>query len=139
MREALFDGTALDRLTTIADTDPSLVVRDFADPAATAALARAEALLTGWGCPPLTGEALARDEFVSGCLNAVLDVTDPEVLARSSPLYDLPNVLLTPHIAGSLGNELHRMTHAALDELDRYARGLPYTSPVHSDDLTRSA
>nr|QEO73826.1 dehydrogenase [uncultured bacterium] len=36
----------------------------------------------------------------SGTLHAILDVTDPEPLPASSPLYDLPNVMLTPHIAG---------------------------------------
>ncbi|MER6345600.1 hydroxyacid dehydrogenase [Streptomyces sp. NPDC001595] len=322
VREALFDAAALDRLTRVADTDPTLVVGDFADPAAADALAAAEALLTGWGCPPLTEQALARmprlrtvvhaagsvkhhitdacwergltvasaadanavpvaeftvaailfsgkrvlhaarvyrerrswvspievigaggnygrtvgvvgasrigrrvldllrpydlrvllydpyvdaeeaarlgaravsletlarssdivtihapqlpetrhlfdrarlallpdgatlintargslvdtaaltAELVCGRLNAVLDVTDPEVLPPDSPLYDLPNVLLTPHVAGSLGNELHRMTQAALDELERYARGLPFVSGVRAEELARSA
>ncbi|MFF0202918.1 hypothetical protein [Streptomyces sp. NPDC005017] len=60
VREALFDAAALNRLTAVADGDPSLVVRDFADPAVAGAPARAEVLLTGWGCPPLTAEALAR-------------------------------------------------------------------------------
>ena len=69
-------------------------------------------------------------ELVSGRLHAVLDVTDPEVPPADSPLYTLPNVLLTPHIAGSLGNELHRMTDRALDELERYAKGLPFMDPV---------
>ncbi|MGX1129976.1 phosphoglycerate dehydrogenase-like enzyme [Streptomyces glaucescens] len=322
VRQALFDAAALDRLTRVADTDPSLVVGDFADPAAAGALAEAEVLFTGWGCPPLTAQALdgmprlrtvvhaagsvkhhitdacwargltvasaadanavpvaeftvaailfsgkrvlhaarvyrerrswvspievigaggnyrrtvgvvgasrigrrvlellrpydlrvllydpyvdaeeaarlgaravpldtlalssdivtihapqlpetrhlfdrarlallpdgatlintARgslvdtaaltDELVSGRIDAVLDVTDPEVLPPGSPLYDLPNVLLTPHIAGSLGNELYRMTQAALDELERYARGLPYVSGVRAEELVRSA
>ncbi|MEU2182966.1 hydroxyacid dehydrogenase [Streptomyces thermolilacinus] len=78
-------------------------------------------------------------ELVSGRLNAVLDVTEPEVLPPGSPLYDLPNVLLTPHVAGSLGNELGRLAHAALDELERYARGLPFAGPVRAEDLRHSA
>jgi phosphoglycerate dehydrogenase-like enzyme len=78
-------------------------------------------------------------ELVSGRLHAVLDVTDPEVPAADSPLYTLPNVLLTPHIAGSLGNELHRMADHALDELERYTQGLPFTDPVHPGALNHSA
>ncbi|MEU3791650.1 hydroxyacid dehydrogenase [Streptomyces fructofermentans] len=82
--------------------------------------------------------ALTR-ELVSGRLHAVLDVTDPDVLPPDSPLHDLPNVLLTPHIAGSLGNELGRMTAWAIDEVDRYARGLPFAHPVGPDELSRLA
>lgn len=78
-------------------------------------------------------------ELLDGRLNAVLDVTEPEVLPASSPLYDLPNVLLTPHVAGSLGNELTRMARAAVDELARYAAGLPFADPVRPDALARSA
>lgn len=83
----------------------------------------------------LVDTAALTAELVAGRLHAVLDHTEPEVLPAGSPLYDLPNVLLTPHIAGSLGNELPRLAHAALDELDRYARGLPYAHPVTAGDL----
>jgi phosphoglycerate dehydrogenase-like enzyme len=67
---------------------------------------------------------------VSGHLHAILDVTDPEPLPASSPLYDLPNVLLTPHVAGSRDSETRRMSAAALLELERYAAGLPPVAPV---------
>jgi hypothetical protein len=50
-------------------------------------------------------EALT-EELVSGRISAVLDVTDPEPLPVTSPLHALPNVLLTPHTAASVGNEL---------------------------------
>lgn len=40
---------------------------------------------------------------------AVLDVTMPEPPAADSPFYSLPNVFLTPHIAGSAGDEVARM------------------------------
>ena len=83
-------------------------------------------------------EALLR-HLTSGRLHAVLDVTDPEVPAPGSPLYELPNVLLTPHVAGSLGNELHRMADQALDEVARYGRGEPFAEAVRPADLTRSA
>ncbi|MBT2448913.1 hydroxyacid dehydrogenase [Streptomyces sp. ISL-43] len=78
-------------------------------------------------------------ELVSGRLHAVLDVTHPEVLPSDSPLYDLPNVLLTPHIAGSLGNELGRLAACAAEELERYARGLPFAYAVHPASLAHSA
>ncbi|TXL90281.1 hydroxyacid dehydrogenase [Streptomyces sp. IB2014 016-6] len=77
--------------------------------------------------------------LVSGRLNAVLDVTDPELPPPASPLYDLPNVLLTPHVAGSLGGEIHRMTDQALDEVERYVKGLPFEDPVHPSSLPHSA
>ncbi|MEU9603098.1 hydroxyacid dehydrogenase [Streptomyces sp. NPDC048057] len=83
-------------------------------------------------------DALVR-ELVTGRLYAVLDVTDPEVPAADSPLYTLPNVLLTPHVAGSLGTELHRMADFALDELERYGRGVSFAEPVTAGDLGRSA
>ncbi|MFJ9414723.1 hydroxyacid dehydrogenase [Streptomyces sp. NPDC101227] len=87
----------------------------------------------------LIDEAALLPELWTGRLNAVLDVTDPELPPPDSPLYDLPNVLLTPHIAGSLGGELHRMADLALDELERYTRGLPFDDPVRPEGLGRSA
>ena len=53
-----------------------------------------------------------------GRLFAILDVTDPSRCRATSPLYDLPNVMVTPHIAGSLGTEIQRLSDHALDELD---------------------
>ena len=42
-------------------------------------------------------------------LSALLDVTDPEPSVAGHPFYSLPNCILTPHIAGSAGNEVARM------------------------------
>ncbi|MBT0567071.1 hydroxyacid dehydrogenase [Williamsia sp. CHRR-6] len=75
----------------------------------------------------------------TGRLHAVLDVTDPEPLPPDSPLYDLPNVMLTPHVAGSLGGEARRMSAAALDELERFARGDPPRAPVTAPSLAVQA
>lgn len=72
------------------------------------------------------------DELRSGRINAVLDVTDPEVPAHDSALWDLPNLMLTPHIAGSLGNELNRLGESAVAEVERVARGASLAHPVSS-------
>lgn len=56
---------------------------------------------------------------------AVLDVTDPEPPCADSEFYSLPNVVLTPHIAGSFGNELVRMAEYMLDEYSALKNGKP--------------
>jgi phosphoglycerate dehydrogenase-like enzyme len=58
-------------------------------------------------------------------LYAVLDVTHPEPPKPGSLLYTLPNVVLTPHIAGSLDNECRRMGRYAVQELEHYLKGEP--------------
>ncbi len=79
------------------------------------------------------------DELVSGRLHAILDVTEPEPLPAGSPLYRLPNVFLTPHIAGSLGNELERLGRIVAEELERLGAGLTPTHEVRQSDLARVA
>jgi phosphoglycerate dehydrogenase-like enzyme len=56
---------------------------------------------------------------------ALLDVTWPEPPEADSELYRLPNVLLTPHIAGSYHNEIHRMAEYMYDEYRAYEEGRP--------------
>ncbi len=68
-------------------------------------------------------------------LFAVLDVTFPEPPAPDSPLRRLPNVVLTPHIAGSLGREYRRIGRMVVEEVDHYLRGQPLRGEVTSDQL----
>jgi phosphoglycerate dehydrogenase-like enzyme len=75
----------------------------------------------------------------AGGLHAILDVTDPEPLPPTSPLYEQPNVILTPHIAGALGAETRLLTASALTELERYASGLPPLDAVTAESLKRQA
>lgn len=58
-------------------------------------------------------------------LTAILDVTNPEPPLNTSMLYELSNVVLTPHIAGSMGGEMGRMGEYMLEELKRYLSGEP--------------
>jgi phosphoglycerate dehydrogenase-like enzyme len=79
------------------------------------------------------------EELESGRIDAVIDTTDPEVLPEGSPLYELDNVFLTPHIAGSQGTETRRMMDLALDEIERFVRGRPLQHEVKADDWDRIA
>lgn len=58
-----------------------------------------------------------------GRINALLDVTDPEPLPDGHPLWSAPNVVITPHVAGTTPGTWARAWHVALDNLDRWARG----------------
>lgn len=53
-------------------------------------------------------------------ITAILDVTHPEPPVADSLLYELPNAIITPHIAGSEGAECGRMGAYMLDEFKRY-------------------
>jgi phosphoglycerate dehydrogenase-like enzyme len=70
------------------------------------------------------------DELQRGRLRAVLDVTEPDVLEAGHPLYALPNVFLTPHLAGSMGVELRRLGESALAEVERFVAGAPFENPM---------
>ncbi|MGP9844996.1 hydroxyacid dehydrogenase [Brachybacterium sp. 107] len=78
--------------------------------------------------PALVDLDALRAELASGRLAAVLDVHDD--LAADDPIWDLPTVSITPHIAGSQGNELRRMGEFALEEVRRLAAGEPPRHPV---------
>ncbi|MEV8569540.1 hydroxyacid dehydrogenase [Streptomyces sp. NPDC051322] len=74
-------------------------------------------------------------ELRTGRIDAVLDVTDPEPPTADSELWTLDNVVLTPHMAGSMGGELHRIGDSVADEVARFAAGLPF---AHPEDLAAS-
>jgi phosphoglycerate dehydrogenase-like enzyme len=78
-------------------------------------------------------------ECVSGRIDAILDVTEPEPLPADSPLLDLPNVMVTPHLAGAVGNEIARLGELAVGELERYAAGLAFEHAITATDWDRLA
>ena len=71
-------------------------------------------------------------------LTAILDVTWPEPPEEDSPLYKLPNVWLTPHIAGSLNDEVRRMADYAIADFRNYADGKPLQYRVSESMLLTS-
>lgn len=87
----------------------------------------------------LVDTAALTAELATGRISAVLDVTDPEPLPAGSPLFTLPNVLLTPHLAGALGNELALLGASVADEAERLLAGLPLRHRVLRENLDRIA
>ncbi|MCZ9880590.1 hydroxyacid dehydrogenase [Arthrobacter sp. B2a2-09] len=67
-------------------------------------------------------------------LFAILDVTWPEPPADDSPLYDLPNVLLTGHTAGAVGSECRALGRLVADEVARFASGAPLRHAISRDE-----
>jgi len=78
-------------------------------------------------------------ELEAGRLYAVLDVTDPEPLPDDHPLRRLPNVFLTPHVAGSMGTELRRLAEHVTEEIRRWAAGEPAVNEVTRERLETMA
>ncbi|WP_049580367.1 hydroxyacid dehydrogenase [Streptomyces sp. SBT349] len=75
----------------------------------------------------------------AGRIRAVLDVTEPEVLPADHPLWDCENVLISPHIAGSVGNEIRRLGESAVAAARRFAEGLEFAHPVLRERLDITA
>ena len=78
----------------------------------------------------LVDESALIAELRTGRIDAIVDTTWPEVPAPDSPLWDLPNLMLTPHIAGSAGRELRRLGESAVREVARVVRGESLHHPV---------
>jgi phosphoglycerate dehydrogenase-like enzyme len=65
------------------------------------------------------------DALNSGHIRAALDVTDPEPLPLDHPLWRAPNVMITPHIAGTVARWEVRAYRFAGEQIRRYAAGDP--------------
>ena len=87
----------------------------------------------------LVDEAALLAELRTGRICAVIDVTDPEIPIAGSAFYDLPNVLLTPHIAGAVGSERSRLGRLVADEVQRFIAGEPLQYAVDPHLLERLA
>ncbi len=72
-------------------------------------------------------------------LFALLDVTRQDPLEGNSPLYEMPNIVLTPHIAGSLNGECRRMGRSMIEEAERYLNGEPLRWEITQEKALISA
>ncbi|MEU0645097.1 hydroxyacid dehydrogenase [Streptomyces umbrinus] len=79
------------------------------------------------------------EELRANRLSAILDVTDPEPLPVDSPLFDLPNAFITPHLAGSQGNEVARLGLAVTEEAERLLSGRELAHAIDHAVLERTA
>jgi len=70
---------------------------------------------------------------------AILDVTFPEPPLENSPLYSLSNVILTPHIAGSSGNEVIRLAETMAKEAENFILMNETTTEVQLKNLNIKA
>lgn len=90
------------------------------------------------------GAIIRQDELIEVLkeredLTALLDITDPEPPAKDSPLYTLPNVVLTPHIAGSGGKEIGRLGQYMANEVENYVENAALTYEITKESYERMA
>ncbi|MEV0648161.1 hydroxyacid dehydrogenase [Phytomonospora sp. NPDC050363] len=78
-------------------------------------------------------------ECATGRLDAVLDVTDPEPIPTDHPLLGLPNVFVTPHLAGAQGTEIALLGDYAVADLERFLSGKSMLGAVDVAELPRLA
>ncbi|MEJ3744274.1 2-hydroxyacid dehydrogenase [Actinomycetes bacterium KLBMP 9797] len=88
------------------------------------------ALLVNAARGPVADTGALTAALATGRIGAALDVTDPEPLPADHPLWQLPNVLLTPHVAGSVRGLLPRAYRLVGAQLRRFAAGEQLTNIV---------
>lgn len=69
-------------------------------------------------------------ELQTGRIYAFVDVTDPEPPAADHPFRFLPNVVLTPHIAGHASNGMKRQGRSTVDQILEFAAGKKMSGEV---------
>ena len=72
-------------------------------------------------------------------LTALIDVLDPEPPEPGDEIFNVENIHITPHIAGSLGRECRRLGQTAIDECKRFIAGEVLLYQVFESDLARMA
>jgi phosphoglycerate dehydrogenase-like enzyme len=88
------------------------------------------ALLVNAARGPVVDTPALLAELASGRISAALDVTDPEPLPADHPLWELPNLFLTPHTGGAVLGLLPRAYGLVGQQLRRFAAGEPLVNGV---------
>jgi phosphoglycerate dehydrogenase-like enzyme len=95
------------------------------------ALLRRGAIIVNVARAKIVDEAAMIDALQSGQLGgAVLDVFDREPLENSSPLWTLPNVLISPHSSGVRPDHWDEVIDLFAENLNRFERGEPLLNTV---------
>jgi phosphoglycerate dehydrogenase-like enzyme len=76
-------------------------------------------------------QALARALREGWIAGAALDVFETEPLSTSSPLYSLPNVIVTPHMSGHTARLWERCVDVFCENLKRFLGGQPLLNQIH--------
>ena len=71
------------------------------------------------------------DAVGSGRIRAALDVTDPEPLPADHPLWQMPGVLISPHVGGVTSAFTPRAVALLRDQISAFAEGRPLRNVVH--------
>lgn len=91
------------------------------------------ALLVNAARGPVVDTSALLAELRTGRLRAALDVTDPEPLPIDHPLWTVPGLVLTPHVAGSVDGYQDRAYAVAAAEISRFTAGEPLKNLVHGE------
>ena len=91
------------------------------------------ALLVNAARGPVVDSGALLAELTSGRLRAAVDVTDPEPLPPEHPLWSAPNLLLTPHVAGSVLGLPERFARLLVAQVRRFAAGEPLHNVVSGE------
>ncbi|MBW0105697.1 2-hydroxyacid dehydrogenase [Pseudonocardia sp. KRD291] len=104
--------------------------RGMVDAEFLAAMPDGAVLVNGARGPVCDTDALAA-ELNSERLRAAVDVTDPEPLTEGHPLWEVPGLLLTPHVGGSVPLAMRRAYRVAAEQLEHVVRGEEPPNVVH--------
>lgn len=94
---------------------------------------KAGALLVNASRGPIVDTEALMHFLNEGKIRAALDVTDPEPLPEGHPLWNAPNLLITPHVAGDSEKFLERAFALIRDQVERFVRGEPLINIVSGE------